>query len=882
MKSYSEITTRYLNENKKRTVLTIIGIILAISLFSGIGNLFFNMRDGLVDRKRKSVGNYEVKYCEINKDKTDKLKNNFEISSYGISKENTILGINDGKDKKIVSLDLYDDGMLSNVMTIDIKEGRLPKNSNEIILEKRSKRKFKKEVGDYVQWFKLDSDLVDNEIKNNPEVIKEIKNGNLNIDIKKFSLNQVKKYKIVGYYEPDKSFSSNYYKAIGYLNKSSLNKDDKYSFYANLKEKKDKRKIGIKVGKTIGVSETINSKGEQITFNEGLLRIMAQGNSTILNKSTKNIFIFVVGLIVICTVAVIYNAFNISVAERINQFGTLRSIGATPRQIRNLVFKEAFIMSIIAIPLGILAGYIGIYITLKIMPISNLFIFEGLNIKFYKEVIVICIILTLITILLSVIGPARKASKVSPIDAIRNSSNLKKEKIKRRKGRISKLLFGIEGSVAYKNIRRNNKRFIITVFSLMISLIMFILFSSLSKLTLDAQKKFTESFAFDALMETKSEINKEFISKIKNREGIKEVYTPKIKSGLIYIKENMINKKPYKDANAKQPTSEKIKNENYVSLYAFYTSYDYNSLKLAKNNLKAGNVDIDALNKNGVLIIDTNKISKKNGGKIVSNITKYKVGDKIKIPKSKEMFYPSPFENKKVDLNKPYKQSIENGEFMEFTVVGILEKDEFNKLVPDSVGLVFSEKCFENNFGKIPLNSVFVSYKDKNAREKNFAFFEDGAEELNGSYIDLYKKVKEMESVEKQIAVFIYGFITIITIIGIVNIINTISMGLLLRKSEFATLMAIGMTKKQLKKMVILEGGLHGIITSIFGIIISLGLYNLLLQQVKAVADFEIKFPIGIFLLGVLGVMIVTFVASIVPLRRLEKMSIVDNIRAKE
>nr|WP_205598671.1 ABC transporter permease [Clostridium niameyense] len=871
-----------MNENKKRTVLTIIGIILAISLFSGIGNLFFNMRDGLVDRKRKSVGNYEVKYCEINKDKTDKLKNNFEISSYGISKENTILGINDGKDKKIVSLDLYDDGMLSNVMTIDIKEGRLPKNSNEIILEKRSKRKFKKEVGDYVQWFKLDSDLVDNEIKNNPEVIKEIKNGNLNIDIKKFSLNQVKKYKIVGYYEPDKSFSSNYYKAIGYLNKSSLNKDDKYSFYANLKEKKDKRKIGVKVGKTIGVSETINSKGEQITFNEGLLRIMAQGNSTILNKSTKNIFIFVVGLIVICTVAVIYNAFNISVAERINQFGTLRSIGATPRQIRNLVFKEAFIMSIIAIPLGILAGYIGIYITLKIMPISNLFIFEGLNIKFYKEVIVICIILTLITILLSVIGPARKASKVSPIDAIRNSSNLKKEKIKRRKGRISKLLFGIEGSVAYKNIRRNNKRFIITVFSLMISLIMFILFSSLSKLTLDTQKKFTESFAFDALMETKSEINKEFISKIKNREGIKEVYTPKIKSGLIYIKENMINKKPYKDANAKQPTSEKIKNENYVSLYAYYTCYDHNSLKLAKNNLKAGNVDIDALNKNGVLIIDTNKISKKNGGKIVSNITKYKVGDKIKIPKSKEMFYPSPFENKKVDLNKPYKQSIENGEFMEFTVVGILEKDEFNKLVPDSVGLVFSEKCFENNFGKIPLNSVFVSYKDKNAREKNFAFFEDGAEELNGSYIDLYKKVKEMESVEKQIAVFIYGFITIITIIGIVNIINTISMGLLLRKSEFATLMAIGMTKKQLKKMVILEGGLHGIITSIFGIIISLGLYNLLLQQVKAVADFEIKFPIGIFLLGVLGVMIVTFVASIVPLRRLEKMSIVDNIRAKE
>ncbi len=230
-----------------------------------------------------------------------------------------------------------------------------------------------------------------------------------------------------------------------------MKKDDNYSFYANLKEKKNKVEIGKKVGSTVGLSENKKIDGNpEIIFNDAVLRLMAEGNDTLLNKDTMSVFIFIATLIIVCTVAVIYNAFNISVAERINQFGVLRSIGATPGKIRKLVFKEAFIMSIIAIPIGIISGYLGIYTTIKLMSNSKRFVFEGLKIGFYKEVILICIVLTLITIILSVLGPAIKASRVSPIDAIRNSSNLKKEKIRRRKGRLIKLIFGIEGAVAIK------------------------------------------------------------------------------------------------------------------------------------------------------------------------------------------------------------------------------------------------------------------------------------------------------------------------------------------------------------------------------------------------------------------------------------------------
>ncbi len=159
MKSYSEITGRYLKQNKKRTVLTIVGIILAISLFSGIGNLFFSMRDNFIQREREQKGNYEVKYSGVSENKVNKLKNNFEIKDYGVSKENNSFILKDDKNgektgsdigknspdnnPKILNLDFYDNSMLNNVMTIDMKEGRKPKAADEIILEKKSKEKIR-------------------------------------------------------------------------------------------------------------------------------------------------------------------------------------------------------------------------------------------------------------------------------------------------------------------------------------------------------------------------------------------------------------------------------------------------------------------------------------------------------------------------------------------------------------------------------------------------------------------------------------------------------------------------------------------------------------------------------------------------------------------
>lgn len=176
-------------------------------------------------------------------------------------------------------------------------------------------------------------------------------------------------------------------------------------------------------------------------------------------------------LIIVSTIAVIYNAFNISVIERISQFGLFRSIGATPKQIKNLVYREAFLLTVIAIPLGFGLGVIAMKVVLYIISLiqDDIALFENMKISISPIVFLVTSVLASITVFLSARGPARRASKVSPLEAIKNTKDVKKEKIKKTGNtRIIRKLFGIEGEIAYKNLNRNKKRFIITVFSMVL------------------------------------------------------------------------------------------------------------------------------------------------------------------------------------------------------------------------------------------------------------------------------------------------------------------------------------------------------------------------------------------------------------------------------
>lgn len=851
MKSYSEITLKYLKANKKRTALTILGIILSVALFTGIGTILFSYRTSQIEDAKSSIGNYEFKYNNISSSKAEKIIDNAEVLNSGIEETWNNAKIKLQNENLDLQVNAYDKNSFQNIVNkcFQIRKGRLPKNEDEIMLDMGTFYQLKnKKIGDSITL-----NLQDNEAKT---------------------------YKIVGTYEYN---GLNPTKAVTFL-KFSTKDNSKFNVFINLKEKRNKK------GAISRVTKQSNLKSEKYTmdYNDVLLRSYFQSPNELRNNFTIKIIVFLISIIVISSAALIYNSFNISVMERIKHFGILRSIGATPKQIKKLIIKEAFYMCIIGIPVGFFAGYFGIYITIKLMGKSALFRSSNFKIGLYPSVFIISTIFSVFTIFLSAFNPVRKAGKISPMDALKNTVGIKNKKLKKRSNKIIKLLFGNEGELAYKNIKRLPGRFWVTVFSLVISIVMFIVFTTFANFARQANNDVKKTVGYDSVIfkHNNGGLRLEDYEQIKKMSGVKKVYKMSGSGGLIYIPSDKFNKSFF---NETSENGERLKSyKDFIRVNNCDISpYDDNAFELAKNYISSGEIDKQKLNDNGVLIINKNEdyVPDKHGNRrVFKNYSTYKVGDKITIPKMKS-YVISDDEHGFDNAEKEAEEAIDNKEFITLTVVGILNKNplDYNNdgYAQDGMNFIFTEDMYKKLNSKLNYNGLGIVFKDGTSRDKLYKYFVNKASEIGGYYTDYYKEAENSKKSDFEMAVFVYGFIALITLISAVNIINTVSINLILRKAEFAMLMAIGMTKEQLTRMVILEGTLHGIIAAVLGTFIGAGLDFILIKIIAGseFKDFDLKLPIATIACGILAAILITLIASLIPLRKLKNMDVIENLR---
>ncbi|HLS54338.1 MAG TPA: FtsX-like permease family protein, partial [Tissierellaceae bacterium] len=334
---------------------------------------------------------------------------------------------------------------------------------------------------------------------------------------------------------------------------------------------------------------------------------------------------------VVSTVAVIYNSFNISVIERISQFGLLRSVGATPKQIRRIVLKEAAILSVISIPIGLVSGVFAMKIVFYIIGLiqSEADLLNEMEITFSSSVFLISTIIGLITVFLSAIGPARQAARVSPLEAVRNTKDIKKESIKKVRGsRLIRKVLGVEGEIAHKNLRRNRKRFIITVFSMVISIILFITFSTFSDFTF-------EIGAIDSSRSSDFEIYgnlgdraDDIYTSLMDMEDVERVYRIQESGGSSLIDRKKINEKLI-DMNPHMLDGDK---GDIIDVYnSSLAMIGDENLEVLNKHLKSGKIDIDKMNKeNGVLVINkTYSYKGMTDVRVLLEGFNLKVGDKV-------------------------------------------------------------------------------------------------------------------------------------------------------------------------------------------------------------------------------------------------------------
>lgn len=837
MKSYSDISYRYIKENKKRTILTILGITLATVLLFAIGTFLFSLRDSLLDTYR-AEGNYEFILVDLDKEQTDKLIKNAEIKDSFISaseKESSIYSI-EGIDNEELTATITRDSndYYNNVLHPEIREGRLPKTKNEAIISTQEAKAINAKVNSTFN-------ILDSE-------------GN------KQSI------KIVGIYKTEIYMSSN--KNIQFIQTLDKMKDDyTYNVYVNLNSDKNKQEIIDNVIDKCNISD----KSKQT--NSIILYLTGNGSDEATSTAIRNIAIFVIAIIIICTITVVYNSFNISVIERIRYFGILKAIGASGKQIKRIIYKEGIIMGLISLPLGCLVGFLALKFGTMIF-LKNEFLMMDLKIRFYPIIILFTLVVIAITIWLSLLAPARKAKKISAVTAMRSGNEIKVGKIKKRKNRIIGKLFGIEGSIAYKNIRRTPFRFIITVLALTISIVMFNVFYGFMDYAKQIIVQQTQYIPFDAQLskEGDEQFTSDELNKIKEHNYSKEMNEYYTKTASYLLENDKFNEEYNKETSYQGKGNELIPGYSQVSA-EIYACKDASDLECAKKYITEGKIDNEKFQNNGVILYDGIQIRDKDGNKKSYRITNYKVGDKIKIGK-----------NINFDENGNVTSETSNDDnFYEVEVMAICNKDPFQGGVRyGEIAIMYSDKTYNSLVESVNPNTINFTFDGDKGREKQLDYYAANSEKLGFIYMDLTDQVKQINSFYNQMEFFVYCFIIAITIISVVNIFNTISTNLLLRKKEFSTMKAIGMTKKQLRKSIILEGTLYGIIAAIFGGILSVGLLYVLISIGGGLIDVEYHFGFIAFILSILVAIIITYISTLIPLRKISKTTIVEGISGDE
>ena len=858
MNLYTSLTLRYLKQNKRRTLVTIIGIILATALICGIGNICTSFMDYQMRGQIQSSGSFYATFTDIDKEKASVITKSSGVSEYGY-KKNLGSVIWDKKNSTSLDINVFDKNTI-NSFQITLKKGSYPKNESELIVTQDLLNKWNKKIGDKIT-LNLGELIYDD-----MGMISKLKNS------------QKTTFKIVG--TLDKAPYNSKLFAITGFDINTVNKNEKFDVSICTKNPKDIYNTAISIGKNIGLVKEDNPKDESynyneqanlyfkdIEYNEGLLRLLGASSYSNINITLLLIVGLVASLVIIATIATIYNSFSIAISERKKQFGILNSIGATKSQIMKLVFLEGFLVSIVGIPIGLLSGTVAIDIVFKVIKTffkTSMFGELDLRVVFSPIVLIVSTLVILLTIFISALIPAINAAKISPLEAIKNSSNLKVGKIKSSK--LVKKIFKTEGELAYKNLRRNKGKFRITLFSLVISIVIFISFNGFVDMFIEANQINYGSITNDLTLYENNLLTKEEVQKtideLKKINGLKDVAIDKgYNLNLnVHVDEKNINK----------DLRESLKQSDYVdmdnSTYNFFDSKLYTPGDFSISNIKLSEGKFDrktAKAENGVILVRYSyqeSLAKK--GKVV--LSNYKVGDTLNCTITS-------YDSDGKESEKEVKLKIlaitdeiltGNNQYPE-TSFGVVAYDD---LIP-SLGIKDDESSS---------NSYYVATnQEKSTRDE----VKKVAEENNLSVIDSIDEAQKLEQTMNVMKIFVYGFIVVISLVSVTNIINTISTNINLRKREFAIIKSIGVTPQGFKKMIYMESILYGILSLLYGIPIGICMNVLMNKILEGVITVQTLIPYKAILICVVAIFIITFIASYIPLKKISKENIIDNIR---
>jgi len=865
MNIMNKVTLQSMKKNKTRTIVTIVGIILSVSMVTAVTTIVTSLQNYLYETAVYENGSWHGMFQNISFEKGEEIAQDDGVADTVYTQYIGYAKMEASKnDFKPYLYVIGGNDETFDTLPIHLTEGRLPKNDAEIILpnhlENNGGVSYKLNdvlllpLGDRMSdGYKL--------FQNNPITGEYDDKGNIIVsDDETLETNTLKQYTIVGFYERPsfENFTAPGYTAITFSDLSD--KSALYDVYYTMKNPQD----------VMGFSDNYYFKdGLGGSTNNEVLMYQGVSQYDTYSSSLYGMIAILIVIIMMGSIALIYNAFSISASERTVQFGLLSSIGATKKQIRKSVRFEALVLGLIGIPIGILAGIGGIGVTFFLLG-DNLKTFTtsvagGDSVQFHMSVswigIAAAVVIACITLAVSVIKPAFRASRITAIEAIRSSKDISDRKADRKNHKTSKItykIFGLPGVLAKKYYTRSAKKYRATIISLFMSIVLFVsassfilyLTSSVNNVYYRADYDITANISSD-YADSKAEV----LQEVRNLGSVDKASSSVMSNFLVENGEELLSDE------GKAALMEKYGFDSFedLSVDMFLVGFDYETYE---NYVTSLGLNPEDLGENDVILYGLGQtIDYKNGTVKSYDFLK----DTVKTVEFSRRTY-------NVDTD-----TYEKGEEYSFNVATTAESMPFGYNGRDSVssnvvyGVVRENSdIFKDTEGTV----IFIDSNDYEKTEKELGEISEIASVYNAA-----AEIENSRALMMVINVFAYGFIVLISLISVSNVFNTIVTNLKLRQRDFAMLRSVGMTKGGFRRMMIFECLIYGTKALLFGIPVSFLITLWIYSSVNVTWDGGLLIPWSAYGIVIVSVFIVVLISMVYAMSKINRNNLVETLR---
>lgn len=845
MNIISKLTLRHLLENKKRSIVTILGIATSTALISAILLGVFSFFSFFGYISVQTSGAAHAVFEKVSKEQYEELLNDKTLETVGLrealGEKSGVRLLTDTDERfRVGNIDHATMKDYSMRVVLDY-EGTLPVNSSEIAVEEK---------------FLKDNGL---NLKVGDELTFEEGYRYIDDELEGFSY-------LGGTYRSDELFKANSTEtctitAILHGNRATKDWDILRGMDDGYFPGQDAAQVSIMLKKCNSsaikqIKDIVKKYGiQKYTINTEymLSRFAFEGSA----GSYKSFFVLMgIALIIVIATSVIliFNSIGMSLTERMRYLGMLASVGATARQKRFSIYYEGFVLGIIGIPLGLLFGYIGTRITLailgrRILEADILAGAEGMRgtipIVCQPSVIAAIIIFSALTIMLSVLVPGIKAARIMPIDALRQSTTIKARARTLRVNPLIRKLFGYEGELAYKNIKRNGAKGKVITLTIAVSIILFLTINFFCE-SIKRANDYDVDIPYQIIASCSLDESDRLRSEIRDMDGVEDVYC----AGMIQF---AFKKKP-------DDKSTTLANTDIADRAFLTESFRDKPDAFDLYSMSVAIVDDEDFNK----ILDENGLPREDyySGKlrgVLLNSYFHEIKDAPvfndgiigqSLHYDEPMGFPPAIE---VAALVPYTA---NNKVLEYVPRGTM-----TVFVPRSIYYEKAKEVLPED--KLTLDLAVETTDNKAVYSKIYKLLQEGYH--NYYCTDLTDSLKIMDTITLMLNTAMYGFSTLLTLIAVANIVNTISTGILLRRKEFAMYKSVGLDNGGFKKMIWLEVFLYGFKALLWGIPISLLLSFLMYRSFdSALYTFNPNLLFyGVVVLAVFGILGISMGLSI-------------------